>query len=737
MTHIYRGIGLLALMLQGCAWFPLHTTPNTYSLDGQWQYHDANPPFDDIRATNRPATWQTIAVPANWYSAGVDHHGALWYRTEFRQPALRADQLATLIFAGVDYQAEVWLNQQRIGQHEGYFQRFQFDATNLLQQQNELRVKVTSPFEPLGEVWPLHKQAIKGVLSQHDTRPGGAWSNQGQDANSGGIWQPVTLHISRGAVIDDTIAIADWSRGLDHPALNIRLNYRVNHPREALLTLRVVPINFSGQHYQLTQTVQLHGSAHSPMSLSAAIPMPDAKLWWPYGYGAQNLYRIEATLSDANGLMDQKITQTGLREIRATPDKKAWLLNGHRLFIRGTNYIGSPWLGTMTAANYQRDLQLMRKANINAVRVHAHIASQALYDQADQAGMLIWQDMPLQWGYDDNPSFAQKAAQQAKDLLRQWANHPSIIVWSGQNEPPFDSIWMKQKFADWTPDLNRQLAATVAATLSEDQSRIINRWSAVSEHYWQGWYFGVANDFLKVAKNSIISEFGAQALPNLTTLRTIIPDQQMWPTSTDPNDPGWDIWQYHNFQPLETFRNAKISRGNTIEEFIAHSQAYQANSIQLAAESYRRQRYQPVAALFQFMFSETWPSINWAVQDYQRVPKPGYFALQKAYQPVLPSIEPITLTWQVGKSGKIGLWAINDRWQDYRDAKLRWQVLQDERKLAEGEQWLDLLADTGFKVTELTITPRSSQPLLLVTELQDSDGHSLGKNSRYFTITTQ
>lgn len=103
------------------------------------------------------------------------------------------------------------------------------------------------------------------------------------------------------------------------------------------------------------------------------------------------------------------------------------------------------------------------------------------------------------------------------------------------------------------PTLNRRLAQRVADTLSEDRTRIVHRWSTVAEHYWQGWYFGSVGDFLKPATTAIISEFGAQALPRLATLRTIIPAAKLWPASTSPDDPGWKVWQYHNFQPEQAF----------------------------------------------------------------------------------------------------------------------------------------------------------------------------------------
>jgi beta-mannosidase len=126
-------------------------------------------------------------------------------------------------------------------------------------------------------------------------------------------------------------------------------------------------------------------------------------------------------------------------------------------------------------------------------------------------------------------------------------------------------------------------------------------------------------------------------------------------------------WKYHNFQPFQTFKFAGIPRGNNIQEMIENTQAYQARLVALAAESYRRQRYQPVTALFHFMFVETWPSINWGWWIIC-ASQGGYYALQRAYQPILPSIEPVTASWRQGSPATVRLWAINDTWQPARIA---------------------------------------------------------------------
>ncbi|MEY4922591.1 MAG: hypothetical protein RLY17_1308 [Pseudomonadota bacterium] len=703
--------------------------PSTQDLSGQWRIRDGNSPAPEAWLdTLDDSLWQRVKVPANWYSEGVDHQGVLWYRTRFKLPVLDTDDMATLIFDGVDYQADIWLNNQQVGQHKGYFQRFSTDITDAARTDNVLAVRVDSPYEIPGKVWSLHKQLIKGVLNHHDTRPGGAWSVHGQDANSGGIWAPVASHISRGAVIDNILAVPDWSRGLQHPILQVSLDYRANRNRSVVMLLKLIPDNFIGPSYQLKQRVSLVASRHKAQRFTANIPLDNPALWWPASHGKQNLYRLEASFSDGLGMMDTTYMRTGLRQIAVDPQEQSWSINGKRLFIRGTNYIGSPWLGSLTSADYRRDLVMIQQANINAIRVHAHVAGRVLYDLADDMGILLWQDFPLQWGYDDSATFAREAARQAAEMIRQFGSHPAIVLWSGHNEPPWDATWMQYRYPDWRPDMNRALTARVAQVLSQDTSRIRHAYSSTGEHYWQGWYSGQKSDHLKPATSSIISEFGAQALPDLTTLKNIIPPAELWPKTTNKNDEGWRTWTYHDFQPHETFELAKVTRGADINTFITNSQQYQASLIQLAAESYRRQRYQPVAALFHFMFTETWPSINWGIVDYLRHPKPGYFALQRAYQPVLPSIEPKTENWVLGQTARIGLWAINDNWHDFSQASLHWKIVQNDVVLSKGEQEINLLADSGQKVIELQITPLTDHPIKVMSDIFNNQGEVLGHN---------
>ena len=321
----------------------------------------------------------------------------------------------------------------------------------------------------------------------------------------------------------------------------------------------------------------------------------------------------------------------------------------------------------MTLEKSGFDLALMKQANINAIRVHAHITHPSFYDLCDRAGMLIWQDFPLQWGYRDDREFVQQAIAQGKEMITLLYNHPAIMAWSLHNEPPWDAEWMKYFYQDYNPEQNKQLDAQLFASLKdEDPTRYLHPVSMVNEHPWWGWYSHTWRKYGEPTQEPLITEFGSQALPKLSSLRRIFNENELYPDT----EAEWAKWSFHNFQKKETFEIAKVPMGKNIQEFIDNTQQYQVKLTKFAAESYRRQRYQPVSAIFQFMFVENWASVNWAIVDYWRNPKPGYEALKTTYQPVLPIINSARDTWELGTKVKLDLAIVNDLWQALPEAKV-------------------------------------------------------------------
>ena len=717
--------------------------PAELALDGTWLFKTA-----EIMAGARPVgcandpSWKQIRVPANWHSEGYDLSGAVWYCRTFRLAERNENSRIQLLFEGIDYAADVWLNGELLGSHEGYFEPFDFDVSERISfsGENTLLVLVHSPVEEVGPIWSLHKQLIKGVYGQHDTRPGGAWSSRGQEQNTGGIWAPVRLHFSNAIGIASVRAVPHPSESsgalTDGMAWTLNSDIDIYNPgtQARVVSVRVdaSPANFTPIDSTGGANVLSFSLAPGVNHLHSQLECSNVYLWWSWDRGLPNLYRVTAEVLSAGKILDQRQDVVGFRTIEVTSAEKQWRLNGKRIFLRGTNYISTQWLGEMTREKYDFDAGLMRRANVNAIRVHAHVEAPEFYEACDEAGMLVWQDFPLQWGYSDAPEFESEAVHQALAMVRLLGGHPSIIGWTMHNEPPWDAPWMQYKYKDYDPQQNKRLDERLTQAVSEfDPTRFTHDHSATAEHPWLGWYSGSWQDYGKPTTQAFITEFGAQALPNLPELRKIFGDENLWPDS----DSKWDLWDYHNFEKHETFDLAHVAMGDSPEEFVRNTQDYQSQLVQFAAESYRRQRYQPVSAIFQFMFVEDWPSVNWGVVDYWREPKPGYSALATAYQPVLPSIAWTKNVWKQDEPVKLDVWVINDLEDSFPSSRLTVALLRRGKSPEPQVVFLDIPPDSGKKVISLSwrnLTPGSYD---VSAQIEDSSERVLGTNRFSFQVT--
>lgn len=657
-SRIYKSLITFSIslcLLTHCAW------AGTLSLDGIWEFAPAN--FASLGAyetDNGEVDWQPITVPNNWYLEGHDIHGKAWYRRTFKQRLGSARDIAVLRFKGVDYLANVWVNGDHVAYHEGYFQPFEIDITEQLQnrRRHTLAVLVDSPLEVPGPSWSLRKRLIKGVLSHHDTRPGNAWSARGQERNTGGIWNSVSLETATGIYLPEfkvSPRLTFDAKGLVDAHIDIEASGKYwRGVDKADLSLELT--SSAGTR----QTLQLGKLTRRKSSIQARIKIEEPRLWWPRGRGNQTLYSATLIARDRRGAdLHRRTVQFGLRDVRMSQEG-IWRINNKRLFLKGTNYIATQWKSEMSAADYRRDIELMAGANINVVRVHAHLEAARFYTEADRAGMLVWQDFPLQWGYEDSPVFAAEASRQVGEMIHSFYNHPSIITWSLHNEPPWDATWMKWKYTDWDPDQNKQLDTELEKIARKlDTTRYIHPVSKTGEHPWFGWYSATPMKYTEPTKEIMITEFGAQALPRLSSLQKIFPNEHLWPTTKK----SWALWDYHNFQHRETFETAKVEKPENLQAFITNTQNYQSKVIRIAANAYRLQRYKPLGAIFQFMFVEDWPSVNWAVVDYYRDTKPGYDTLKHAYADVSGLIE-----YSIDKHPpgliNVPVYAVNDLWHE-------------------------------------------------------------------------
>jgi beta-mannosidase len=577
-------------------------------LDGVWDYLiDGNGHFthDSLPKSG----WGKMVIPNNWCLAGLENYsGVVWFRKRFDILLTQGEEY-WLRFHGVDYFAKVWLNGVYLGDHEGYFQPFEFHITRLLRpKENELLVRVDSPREEPGTVWPDRKHLIKGVLNHHDCRPGGWDLEHGQDMNTGGIWNHVEIYTTRGIrVVRLQITPQLFTDG--SAAVEVGVEFQnLGDEASVACEIELIPENFDGEGVAWVGETRL---PPGKTEFCRILHLKKPGLWWTWDLGQPNLYKAVVTLRSGENVLDSHVERFGIREL-VVDKEKGWKLNGIRFFPRGTNVIPALWLSEYTTEKIKQDIELLRGANVNAVRVHAHVTHPDFYHACDEAGILVWQDFPLQWSYEESEDFHNRAARQLREMIKLLYNHPSIGVWCCHNEPNANK--------DKLDHVLYQVAR------GADPSRYVEHHSGVRDHPYPGWYYGHWSMFADIPGAPFVNEFGAQALPNMESMCEILPEEKLWP-------PDWGAWAYHNFQYDQTFHIARIEMGGSLEEFVQNSQDYQYRLLKFAIERYRASG--KMTGIFQFMFVDPWPAITWSVVDYWRRPKKGYQALKCGFQPVL------------------------------------------------------------------------------------------------------
>ena len=702
---------------------PEHIRDGSRVLKDGWKMLPAEtmPAADDPR-------WKAVEMPSQWAVDSPDlfsYGGNVWYMKKFvvKPEEMAPEKHLALTFRGVDYKAEVFLNGQSLGGHEGYFEPFSFPLDGKIRPdtENTMMVRVSAPRDP-GTM--LFKDQIKGIFNQHDCRPGGFLASGGTIGTTGGIWNDVILESTGLETIKNQCVETRLSE--DHTKATLAFNYQLesldSNPREVTVRIRYAPADEKDPEKCriLTHKVTLQPGLQQ-LSIEAQEENP--LLWWTHDHGKPNLYRMETEILDGNKVSDSLKGHFGIRELDYNEKTGILKLNDMPVYQKGTNYIPTQWLSTYTEEKYENDLHRMKEAHLNAVRVHAHILPQEFYDAADREGMLVWADFPLIWGTNPSLSFMAKAREQYRSFIESYRNHPSIWVWSGHNEPlPYDFL------LDYRMDQD-------ASRL--DPSRYHKRGSGFTEHFYPGWYsppYGKAYTDIDKYKPKLPSEFGAQAIG--ASMKDIIGEKEQWPISEHE-----DKWRFHDFQTKENYKYiGKPELFSDLDEYIDISQKYQYDYNKYVTEYFRRLKYKPTGGFYQFMFKESWPSVTWAVEDYKNTPKMAYYALKDALNPTLVSIEWKKTAFKPGETVKTPLWLINDHYADLKGTKLCWKIYEKDDKnkkpLMEGRLDCDVPRDSAqaMKTLEFTI-PGDAGPgrkWILDVAWNGPKGETLSKNLYMF-----
>ena len=614
-------------------------------MAGVWRAHPgdrelvktfADPDHDDAR-------WSDVAVPGHWRDTKefADHDDSLLYRHRFRRDRLDWARRAWLELDGVFYYGDVWLDGDYLGTTEGYFGSHRFEITEqlLTDEEHVLGVEVSCPRQHDRTA----KRTITGVF--------GHWDAMDDTWNPGGIWRDVRVRETGPLCIARSRTIVV---GANDTEARVRIDATIdagNFPPDAARL--AVEITHEGVVVGTAERDLVPAQGQTELQLDVVVPSPP--LWWPAGLGHQSLVEVAVTVSVAGSESDRHTTRTGLRAVSF--DDWIFSINGVRQFIRGANH--GPIrqsLASITVDDARRDVQLALDANLNLLRVHAHVTVDSFYEAADELGLLVWQDFPLQWGY--GRSTRRTAVDQAREMVDRLGQHPSIVTWCAHNEPlavdvTADAITpavaarvgVSMLLPSWNKSvLDRRIAHALRAA---DPSRFVNDHSGVlpgpaslgtDSHLYFGWYWGEA-DQLPQALRAVprvarfVSEFGAQAVPDSSEFCN--PDR--WP------DLDWDeLETRHCLQRRLLADRVPIAAHATFASWQRATQEYQAALLQRQIEDLRRLKYTPTGGYCMFSFADPHAAISWSILDHQRMPKLAYRAVAAASRPLLALVDPRT-----------------------------------------------------------------------------------------------
>jgi beta-mannosidase len=645
------------------------------NLDGVWRAMQAD---DQLRRSAvgmsfDDSAWPVVQVPGHWRheSDFADSDGPLIYRTSFtHNPA--ANERSWIVFDGIFYQADVWLDGAYIGDPEGYFFPHSFDVSSLARLSGEhvLAVEVACAQHKSHR----GRRNITGVLQQ--------WDGADPSWNPGGLWRTPRIETTGPVRIDRLRVLC---RDANSARAHLRLHGSLDSDNARLVRLRTL---VDGRvHTEVEQSL-----ARGMNEVDWNIDIENPKLWWPRSLGEQHLTRVDVEVLVDGQPSHRRGARTGLREVAM--QNWTFTVNGERLFLKGANLAPSRLeLASADPQTLRRDVELAAEAGLDLLRVHGHIAPDALYDAADEIGMLLWQDFPLQWGYARE--VRRRAVSQAEQAVFTLGHHPSILMWCGHNEPGAAAIGMHPKQAKWKsaakylagqqlPSWNKNVLDVWVKRAFEraDDTRPTIAHSGVmpnlpelggsDSHLYFGWYHGSERDLPGFAASfprmvRFVSEFGAQAVP----MTADFIDAGEWPNL------DWDLLESrYGLQRALFEQQVPPFAYATFEAWRDATQLYQATVLRHHIETLRRLKYRPAGGFCMFMLNDSGPMISWSVLDHQRVPKLGFQALIDACRPVIVVADRLPATVSPGQCLGIDIHIVNDLRSaiiDARlDAHLRW-----------------------------------------------------------------
>lgn len=601
------------------------------------------------------------------YDTGRDYY-TYWFVKDFQENKPNDGQQVWLTFRGINYSCDIFLNGKKVNQdvYEGMFLRKTYNITDLLSSDGKNRLAViVYPPDPVGQ--PNGGQGGDGRIAKNVTHQyvaGWDWIQPIRDRNTG-IWDKVFIEktgsvdirnphvvtlvpgkrIPEGKQDDATVKVSAELYNPTSNKISGKLSYTIND--EEILKFVSVPAN------GLLKVDLYDHSVKNP------------KLWWPAGYGEQNLYTINLRFTEdgTQKVLDNEEVRFGIREIQTEWNtdtrSKQISVNGQKIFIKGGNWIISDAMLRFSKERYDAEIRYHRDMNLNLIRIWGGALTERpeFYEACDKYGMLVIQDFWFsgdcngrwmdklkaddQWTRRRYPDNHDLVLESAVDMVKMIRNHPSLAIWCGGNEitPPQniltairDSILPKEDGTRWFIEYSN----------SDDMSYNFLGGGGDGpytiqpiESFWekQTWPFN--------------SEVGSVGVGDYESLARFIPKENMTPPRYNPEakfkEDVDSVWTYHTYTGvgyeghIEPYGSPK-----DIHDFTMKAQLVNYDQYRALIEGFSSHMWEWYTGTIIWKTQNPWTSMRGQMYDYYLDPNASLFGLRKAGEKLHIMCNPVT-----------------------------------------------------------------------------------------------
>jgi len=367
--------------------------------------------------------WAKVVLPHTatiepLVSQNPNWEGICYYRKTFTVSKFKGKILA-IEFEAAMQQSDVWLNGQLVLQHKGGYTPFSVDLTNLVNydKPNEIIVRLDNR---AGKDFPVGKDQKRNGFTY--------WS---------GIYRSVFLHVTNPVHITDAVKANKTSGGgvfFRTPEVTkasaialVKTNVLNQGNTSTKVKVKQILMDAAGKIVKESmsgiQDLVKAADIHIEQSFSIENPL----LWHPdHPY----LYTLRTIVFSEEVAVDDIEQKVGFRKLSFTR-AEGFKINGESLYLVGTNrHQDYPYLGVALSKNAQyRDMKKIKEAGYNAVRVAHYPQDPAVYEAADELGIMLLDGIPGWQFFNNNDIFKQRVFRDIRDMIHRDRNHPSIILW--------------------------------------------------------------------------------------------------------------------------------------------------------------------------------------------------------------------------------------------------------------------------------------------------------------------